>query len=753
MPIFFQQLQFSGLSLTVSILLTTLFLPTIAVAQTTNSDQVATSKFSPVLEEILVTARRREESLQDVPISITAFTEAALTNKGVKRLRDLEFSVPNVTFTDQGNAFGGFGIRGIYTLVRSIGVESGVSVYVDGVYQGRNSNTNIDVIGIERIEVLRGPQGTLFGRNTISGAVNITTKKPTEEFEGKVTAAYGNLDRISANVYLSGPIVEDKVFASFVGSHYKRDGFTNNLFYGQDLDNEDRQSARLNLRFVPNEDWEINVSVDGFKDRGDTPRGGYLVSNAPGRFWAVDAEFAALSDPRITSLDNSPSNGIGVFEERDIWGTSITADYSFDSDFVLTSITAFRDGSFETASDFDGTGAEVAGGTTGSDSEQFTQELRISSPGNMSMAALPGSFDFVGGFFYLYQDTSAFLLGTIGAGCITSTCPRPSLPGGPGTFGPKSRIETTSWASYFNASWHLTDKLTFTGGLRYTSEDKDLDFQQAPFAAIGIANIPPTFLTSSDSNTSPLVSATYQFSDDISIYGSISQGFKSAGFNADVVGNADIAFDAEEVTNYEVGFKTLLFDGRVKFNTSFFFQDYKDLQVQQFIGSVQFVSNAAQAETKGFEMEFEAKITESLGLTLGLGVANAEFVDFPGATPTGANFSGNKLQAAPERTGNAAIQYVHPINGSTEFLIRGEWTYRGDQFFQADNAPFTFQKGYSLYNARAALSFMNGTYDVALWVDNISDEVYATNRLGFLGTQLGHWGAPRTYGIEVAINF
>ena len=137
-----------------------------------------------------------------------------------------------------------------------------------------------------------------------------------------------------------------------VGSHYKRDGFTNNLFYGQDLDNDDRQSARLNLRFVPNEDWEINVSVDGFKDRGDTPRGGYLVSNAPGRFWAVDAEFAALSDPRITSLDNSPSNGIGVFEERDIWGTSITADYSFDSDFVLTSITAFRDGSFETASGF-----------------------------------------------------------------------------------------------------------------------------------------------------------------------------------------------------------------------------------------------------------------------------------------------------------------------------------------------------------------------------------------------------------------
>ena len=311
------------------------------VAQETESQSGAN-----IIEEITVTVRKREESLQDVPISITAYNEAMLTNKGVKRLRDLEFSVPNMTFTEQGNAFGGFGIRGIYTLVRSIGVESGVSVYVDGVYQGRNSNANIDVIDVERIEVLKGPQGTLFGRNTISGAVNIVIKQPGDEFEGKINSSYGNLDRIGANISLSGPIMEDKLYARFVVSHYERDGFTENLFNGQDLDNEDRQSGRLNLRYLPDDDLEINFSLDGFRDRGDTPRGGYLVTNTPGRFWRVDTEFAQLSDPRVTSLDNSPSNNIGIFEERDIWGTSVSADYRFSNDYTLTSITAYREGNF-----------------------------------------------------------------------------------------------------------------------------------------------------------------------------------------------------------------------------------------------------------------------------------------------------------------------------------------------------------------------------------------------------------------------
>ena len=717
------------------------------VAQDTESQSGAN-----IIEEITVTVRKREESLQDVPISITAYNEAMLTNKGVKRLRDLEFSVPNMTFTEQGNAFGGFGIRGIYTLVRSIGVESGVSVYVDGVYQGRNSNANIDVIDVERIEVLKGPQGTLFGRNTISGAVNIVIKQPGDEFEGKINASYGNLDRIGANISLSGPIMEDKLYARFAVSHYERDGFTENLFNGQDLDNEDRQSGRLNLRYLPDDDLEINFSLDGFRDRGDTPRGGYLVTNTPGRFWRVDTEFAQLSDPRVTSLDNSPSNNIGIFEERDIWGTSVSADYRFSNDYTLTSITAYREGNFETASDFDGTGAEVAGGTTGSDSNQFTQELRINSPGGMTFSSLPGEFDFVAGFFYLYQDTTAFLLGTIGGGCIQSTCPRSSLPG-PATFGPQSSVKTDSWALYLNANWYLTEKLTFTAGLRYTSEDKELDFQQDPALAIGIIAVSPLSLETGDDDISPTFSIAYQIMDDVTAYSTISRGFKSAGFNADVVGNTNLEFNSETVTSFEVGFKSLLFNRRVKLNGAFFFQDYEDLQVQQFIGAVQQVSNAAQAEITGLEIELDARITEFVDFSLGVGYVDAEFKDFPDANRAGDNYAGNKLQAAPELTANAALQYANSINGTTEFLVRGEWTYRGEQFFQADNAPFTRQGGYSLFNARAALRFMDGKYELALFADNISDKVYGTNRLGFLGTELGHWGAPRTYGAEVSIDF
>lgn len=708
---------------------------------------------SLMIEEVVVTARRREESLQDVPISISAFDSGVLDRKGVTQLRDLEFSIPNLSFTDQGNAFGGFGMRGIYTLVRTIGVESGVAVYVDGVYQGRNSNSNMDTVDIERIEVLKGPQGTLFGRNTISGAVNITTKKAADEFEATVKASHGNLDRFSTNASISGPIIKDKLAARLSVSHYERDGYTKNLFTGQNLNSEDRQSARVNLRFTPNEQLEINASGDWFQDRADSARGGYLVSGAGG----FDAEFARTKDPRVTDLDGGER---GNFENRDIWGASVTIDYTFTNDFSLSSITAYREGDFSLNTDFDGTRENIASGFTSNDSDQFTQELKLSSPNNLKIADLPGDFDFVTGFFYLYQDTSSSLRSILSQGS-TDALAGPFFGGAVATgdviFGPDARIETDAWAYYANANWHLTDSLTLTVGIRYSEEEKDLDFQQVGAAVIGIPTIPSTSLKSDETDVSPTFSIFYDVLQDVSIYGTISRGFKSAGFNADVVGNTDIAFDPENVTNYEVGFKSLLFDRRLKFNGAFFFQDYEDLQVQQFIGAAQQVSNAAQAEIYGMELEASALLTDYLSIDLGFGYLDAEFKDFPNANRVGDNFEGNKLQSAPKTTANAALQYLRPVSVKgmdTELLVRAEWAYRGEQFFQANNDPFTRQGGYSLFNARVGLSFMSGKYEIAIFGENLGDKIYASNRLPFLSRlEMGFFGPPRTYGVEVAAHF
>lgn len=704
---------------------------------------------SAQIQEVVVTARRRAESAQDVPISVTALSEVALDKKGVAVLRDLEFSVPGLTYTDQGSAFGGFGIRGIFTLVRSSGVESGVGVYVDGVYQGRNSNSNIDLVDVERVEVLKGPQGTLFGRNTISGAVNITTQAPSQEFETKIKASAGNLDLRSVNASMSGPLVDGKLFAGVSGSSVQRDGYTLNLYNGDRLNDQDRQSGRLRLRFLATDQLTFDLSADKFKDNATSNRGGYLVSAVPGRFYGVAAEFAQTSDPRVTALDNF---GLGTFEKRDVWGTALTGTYDFGNGATFTSISAHRDGSFYSESDFDGTSAPISGGSTKSDSSQFTQEFRFDSAEAKQTGFSPGAIDYIAGLFYLTQDTSGSLVSRLGTGCTLSTCPRPGLPG-PDTFGPISQIDTTSYAAYVNANWHLTQRFTVTGGLRYTTEDKSLDFQQDAALPIGIPAVPPSHFERDESNVSPTLSLKYQIVEDASVYGTIARGYKSGGFNADVVGNLNIVFGPEEVTNYEVGFKTLLFDRRVKFNAAVFYEDYEDLQVQQFVGTAQQVTNAAKAEIEGAEIELSAMLSTSLMLDIGAAYINAEFADFPNATATGVNFAGRKLASSPDYTGNLALEYTRAVTAGADFFIRGEWAYRGEQYFQADNAPFTRQAGYSLLSGRMGVQFAGGKYQLSIFGNNLDDKVYATNRLPFLGTQMGFWGEPRLYGVEVMANF
>lgn len=701
------------------------------------------------IQEVVVTARRRAESMQDVPISVTAIGEAVLDSKGVAVLRDLEFSVPGLTYTDQGAAFGGFGIRGIFTLVRSTGVESGVGVYVDGVYQGRNSNSNLDLVDVERVEVLKGPQGTLFGRNTISGAVNITTQAPSEQFETKIKASVGNLDMRSVNASLSGPIVDGKLLARVSGSLFERDGYTLNLYDGEHLNNQDRANGRLRLRFLATDQLTFDFSADKFKDDANVNRGGYLVSSVPGRFYGVAAEFAQTSDPRVTSLDNFD---LGSVEKRDVSGTALTGTYEFGDGFTFSSISAYRDGSFYTASDFDGTAAQIAGGNTRSDSSQFTQEFRLDSRAARQTGFSPAAIDYVAGLFYLTQDTSGRLHTLLGTGCTVSTCPRPGLPG-PDVFGPISQIDTESYAAYVNANWRLSRRFTLTGGLRYTSEDKSLDFQQDAALGIGIPAVPPSHFERSENNVSPTLSLRYEAADDVSMYATIARGYKSGGFNADVVSNLNIVFGPEEVTNYEVGFKSLLFDHRARFNVAVFYVDYQDLQVQQFVGTAQQVTNAAKAEIKGVELELSARLIEHLTLDLGAAYINAEFADFPNATGAGANYAGNKLASAPDYTGSVALEYTHAVATDANIFVRGEWTYRGNQYFQADNAPFTQQEGYSLFNGRVGIDLSDGKYRLSIFGNNLDDKIYATNRLPFLGTQMGFWGEPRTYGVELIANF
>jgi len=420
---------------------------------------------------------------------------------------------------------------------------------------------------------------------------------------------------------------------------------------------------------------------------------------------------------------------------------------------ALASEASAQSRTFYDASDFDGTAVAVTGGYTTSTFKQYTQELRIASPKASAAGLDLDAIEHVAGLFYLHQRIGSYLATQISTACLQSTCPAPSLPGGPTVFGPTSDIGSTTGAGFFNASWRLTDPFTLTVGLRYNWEEKSIDFVQAGEPPLGIPFLPLTHYDRSQTDLSPTLGLRYEVIPDVSIYGAISRGYKSGGYNADNVPNLDIEFGAESVTNYELGLKSLLLDHRVRFNTALYYEDYKDLQVQQFLGAVQRISNAAKARIYGAETELSANLTERLTFDLGFSYINAKFLDFPNADRVGTNYAGNRLPSAPTGTGHTAVEYALPFAADRRGFIRGEWTYRGATYFQASNVPFTRQGGYSLFNARAGMDLAEGKYQISVFGNNLGNKLYTTNRLLFLGTQMGFWGAPRTYGVEASAKF
>jgi len=687
----------------------------------------ASAQNEVALEEIVVTAQRRTENLQDVPIAITAFSEKMIDRIGGNSLSDLEVATPSLNFGNGGRATRGeVTIRGVGSFSRNPGMDARAGVYVDGVFVGRSAVFDQDLQDITSVEILRGPQGTLFGKNTISGAVNINTRKPGEEFSGEVKFDVGNYDyvRIGGNVNI--PLVVDKLYANVSLSKFDRDGFVNNIVLDRRINGVDRGSGRLKLRYLASDKLELNFSYD-FLDESQFAGNGEAITRDE-----LGAGFSEAPNPR------SVSHNLDERESRDFWGTSLTADYSFDSGYTLTSITSYREADWFNRNEEDYSSNDLGLSNFDESNDQFTQELRIASPKT-------GAFDFVAGLYYVTQDVATSRNALIFGATIATPV----------------EVDAESFAAFVHGNYRFSDKLELTVGARFTREQKDLNY--TIIDELGIFMNLADFRDSYDDNAfTPKIGLNFSLNDDTLLYTTISRGFTSGGFNADFLRTVEqIRFDPEFATNYEIGLKSTLLEGRARLNLAGFVTKFDDYQVFQFTtladGTTMInLTNAGKVTSQGLEGELMFAPVEGLTLTASATYLDeAKFDEFKDGGGPGVDYDGNDLPFAPTWKTYFAAEYEFPVGNMGDGFVRFDYSYTDKYFSNPNNdAVDHLNPDFEVISGRIGFSAENGRWDVALWGKNLSNETYTRYReRNFFGIPRGAYGAPRTYGLNVKVRF
>jgi iron complex outermembrane recepter protein len=712
--------------------------PASAQSVDSNSDETE-------IQEIVVTAQRVEQRLIDVPASISVISAQDIEEKGVPNLRDFQYSVPNLIFTGVSSPTeGGLSIRGIAVNAGGPGFESGAGVYIDDVFQGRSSSNTRTIVDVDRVEVLRGPQGTLFGKNTIAGAINIVTIQPGQELSGRIVGGLGNFDSRELAGYVVAPFSET-VSGKLVGYWDKRGGFYRNLLTGNRNSSYDVYGGKAQLRFQPTEALTVDLVADYDKTKED-----YVG------FEIVDTGLAQFSDVgavpgRRTIAQSDPKTN------RKLWGVSGRINYEFANDITLTSISSFHGDKSNGSGDLDRTPLNIQDRNGDDKSDSFAQEIRLSS-GKQS------GVRYVVGLYYFQQSvrSNTFTTGNFdfdddGVSDIITD-----------PYRSEARVRTKSYAAFGNAEFNLTDKLIGSAGLRLNYEKKNIRFSQLGADAFGYAQIPDYRLepnarpTQSDTDLLPTASLRYAVNDRTNIYAKVALGAKSGGWNTGFLTDPNIDFGPEKLINYEVGIKGSAFDRKLTYGIAGFYLDYKDIQVAQFdTNGVQKTTNAGAARSYGIEAEFAAKPVDGFEFTAGVGYTDAKYTDFPtgkfDANGVEINLKGVRLLEAPKWTVNLGATLSKRFDGFGEISFSPEFSYRSSRLNDATRDPFFIIPSSTLVNARLAWTSNNEKFEVTLWADNILNKSFAEIRIVenlFFGPQLLEaYNIPRTYGLRLAAKF
>ncbi|MEM8829879.1 MAG: TonB-dependent receptor [Cyanobacteria bacterium P01_G01_bin.19] len=655
--------------------------------------------------DIVVTAEKKPESIQDVPISITPFTEQEAEDGDITAFRDIADNTPNfTTYNTNSRNFVTYSIRG-FSNFNFISRDS-AAFYIDDVPYDYNNFLGIEVNDIERVEVLRGAQATLYGRNAQAGVVNIITKQPTDELEFSGSVGYGNFNNFQTQASVSSPIVEDKLSFRLSGSYESRDGFTENIFLDEDIDSQSGVTARGKLLWTPSDNLSVafNASVDDYND-GAQP------------FVALDIE-----DPFEVEQDFDGFTNVNTDTQ------SVRVDYEHSA-FRFTSISArrFSSSDFEADSDiFSPPTENLAIQVFDVDSDSLSQELRFQSPEQNN------KFEWLLGSYLEFRDfdinESSF---TTDAG-ITSTA---------------AEVDEDTLAFFGQASYKPIAPLTLTAGLRYERFDSTLSNETIS----DFTGFEPTVTNFNDIEQDddiilPRFVAQYRFSPSAMVYGSIARGYKPGGVNYFATTEDVLTFDTETSTNYEIGLKSSFLDNRIQLNLAGFYSPVSDFQLISFNSEIlrSTVENA-DADIAGFEVELRASPFEGFEAIAGFGYVDATFDEFSDPNDN-TQINGNNLPYVPDYTYNLALQYRFPQG----IFARAELQGFGTAFF--DNPNEYQQDAYALFNAR--IGYERDNYGIFFYADNIFDTEYLTTAFNFgsLG-EIASFGAPATYGVRVRTKF
>ena len=714
------------------------------------------------LTDIVVTAERRETSLQDTPIAITAVTSGALEAQGIRNLNDLAASVPNLTATTgpQGSADANFFVRGVGQFDFIATNDPGVGVYVDGVYLGRTVGALIDASNVERVEVLRGPQGTLFGRNTLGGAVSVTTKAPSlKGVSSYLRGTAGSRERFEVDGSINLPLGEAAELR-LSGFARKQDGWADRVFDGAEFGRTQRYGGQAALLIQPADGLTIELRADYSNDKSNLAPS-VLRAFVPLPFFPADIG-ADLQGPDFYRIfaSNSPRS------RNEIYGFSGTVAYDFGG-ATVKSITAYRKLDAFSTSDPDGTGYRLYDQLVPTNQDQFSQELQLTGD------ALSGRLQYVAGLYYFNERVRQVL-----DLCFAPITPTPTARFNACNVWSQGNDQTTnSYAAFGQVRFNVTDALSVTLGGRYTEEKKRntsnqfFDFRPAGFSpAPGV--VVPGFVAPIVTDLrgrlkfekfTPKVGAEFKPNDRLLIFASYAEGFRSGGFNGRLIAPAPAIPTYAPDTNetFELGFKSDLLDRRLRFNVTGFYSKYKGIQQTISDPVVQFrVANAGRAELYGFEAEVTALPVDGLLLNASLGFAESSFErgggqSGPVDTSTGIAF-GNRLPFSPKWTAGLGAEYAFDLGGNGKLTPRGDLRYQSRTFFSPFNLPFEQQGKYALLSARVTYTDADGRFSLAVFGDNLSDKEYYTfgqNALGAQGVAYNYLGRPREYGVTGSVRF
>ena len=674
------------------------------------------------LEEIVVTAQRRDESRQDVTTSLTALEGESLVRSSIQDVTDLPLYVPGLIISQI--AASQISLRGISTQAQSVGGDPGVASYKDDIYLSRPGMAYVSFYDTERVEVLRGPQGTLYGRNTTGGVLHIISRKPEEELGGYLIGQLGRFDKRRFEGAVNLPL-SDQFAVRAAGLYHKRDGYLRNLYDDKRVGDADEYGIRLTAKWTGSNatallQYEHNQSdgvIDPFKS-----------------FSLGLANVLGGSSP-IDEPDEVNQN-YPLVDDKTLHTLTLRVDWDLSEQMTLTSITGWRDFEVFELNDLDDTEIELASYIGDAFAKTVQQEFQLNYTNDRSQL--------IAGAFFWWEDAGQLL-------------EFPFFP--PGVLHSLPDIDTFSWAVFGQGTYSLSERARLTLGLRYTKDKKDFsnEFAYLPFAPLVYQEEVGKY----DAVTGR-VALEWDVNEDVLAWVSVSRGYKGGGFNG-----AGIAppFDSEYLLAYEAGVNAIFADNRVEVNLTGFYSDYTDMQVQRIVSIGSTIDNAGEASGMGAELEMRALLSETVSLNVGISVADMEFDAFLSRDPVLEivnpdagiqDLAGNVLPRVAPFTGSASLNLAQPMSGAGILTASFEVQHQGRIYFDQFNRKLNSQGAFTVINARIGFESAGEDWYVAAYGKNLSDKVYTESRFEIAelgGTVLAVMGPPLEYGVEVGYNF